>query len=97
LLALVLNLLLERLELNDRLAVEVDYLLLNLEQSLLNCWHVSLSHYRNFLLIFVRMRANFVLDGLQFEPVKCLNILLGEILKFAFPGYLYRGLVKIPN
>jgi len=77
--------------------MQVDYLLLNFEQPLLNCWHFSLSHDRNVLLVSLRIWANLGLDGLQFESVKCLHILLGEILKFAFAGYLYRGLVMFPD
>jgi hypothetical protein len=77
--------------------MQVNYLLLNFEQSLLNCWHVSLSHNCFLFLVSNWIDGNLVLDGLQLESVKCLDILLGEILKFAFAGYLYRRLVMFPN
>jgi hypothetical protein len=76
--------------------MQVDYLLLNFEQSLLNCWHVSLSHNCHLFLVSNWIYGNLVLDGLQFESVKGLHILLGEILKFAFACYLYRRLVMFP-
>jgi hypothetical protein len=76
--------------------MQVNYLLLNFEQPLLNCWLISLGHFRNVLLVSMRIYTNLVLDGLQFESVKGLHILLGEILKFAFACNLYRGLVMFP-
>jgi hypothetical protein len=83
--------------------VQVHYLLLNFEESLLNCGHVSLNlgclPYKLIspTTINFYLRAYFVLYGLQLQAVKSLNVLLSEILELAFSRNRNSGLILFPN
>jgi hypothetical protein len=62
---------------------QVDDLLLNIEESLLHSRHVRLGLLAHYLG-FVASNTKLIFDGLKFETVESLDVVLSKVLEFSF-------------